>query len=599
MNDLSSPSAGMQAPPPRRNFLKQIIRLAGPYWYSENKWQVRGFTLALFGLTLLQVALAVWTNYWNRALFDALEDRSLSHFLLQIGTFVLIFILTMLVTAVHLHVKRWLQLGWRKWLSERLIGHWMTQGRHYQLSFTAGEHDNPDGRIAEDIHIATETAIALGHTLVYSVLILFSFVDILWSVSGTANLPGTSFIVSGYMVVLAFVYAGVGTVLGWSLGRPLILWTNRLQTAEMNFRFGLARARENSESIALMHGERVERRHAEKLFRDVEWGWNQQTFSYLWIVSFSSGYGALLPVFPVLVAAPQYIAGTMTLGVLMQAAQAFQKLTSALSWPIDNLGDMAKCRASADRVLSLYDDLMLIEAGVKQPDAHRITVRETATSTLRIDNLTIANPDGQILLENFSVQLERGARVLIAGDPAVTISLFKIIAGLWPWGSGEVLLPRGQTVMFMPQRPFLPEGTLRAVLSYPAAPSTFDNKAIHYALECAGAAWLASRLDDRAAWDRILPLRVQQRLGFARVFLQQPQWVFIEEATDALDVSGEQCMFEALRRDLPNTALLTISFHAGLEALHDRKLVLNRLREERYLFQTATLGTASERPADA
>lgn len=598
MNDLSSPSTDVQAPLPlRRDFLKHIIRLAGPYWNSEQKWQVRGFTFALFVLTLLQVALAVWTNYWNRALFDALENRSLTQFLLQIGTFVLIFVLTMLVTALHLHVKRWLQLGWRKWLSERVIGHWLAQGRHYQLSYTAGEHDNPDGRIAEDIHIATETAIALGHTLVYSLLILGSFVDILWSVSGAANLPGTSFIVSGYMVVLAFVYAGVGTVLGWSLGRPLITWTNRLQTAEMNFRFGLARVRENSESIALMHGESVERRHTEKLFRDVEWGWNRQTFSYLWIVSFSAGYGALLPVFPVLVAAPQYIAGTMTLGVLMQAAQAFQKLTSALSWPIDNLGDMAKCRASADRVLSLYDDLRQLEAGMNISAAQRIVIGEAATPSLQIDNVTIAQPDGQILLENFSATFERGQRVLIAGDPTVTVSLFKVIAGLWPWGTGAVRLPRGQTVMFMPQRPFLPTGTLRAMLSYPAAPSSFDRKAIRYALECAGAAWLTSRLDESAAWDRILPLRVQQRLGFARVFLQQPQWIFVEEATDALDVDGEQCMFETVRRELPNSCLLTISFHIGLESLHDRKLVLNRIREERYLFQGAPID-GEERPAD-
>lgn len=599
MNDLSSPSSDVQAPPPlRRDFLRQIIQLAGPYWNSEKKWQIRGFTLALFVLTLLQVALAVWTNYWNRALFDALENRSLSQLLLQIGTFVLIFVLTMFVTAVHLHVKRWLQLDWRKWLSERVIGHWLAQGRHYQLSLTIGEHDNPDGRIAEDIHIATETAIALGHTLVYSLLILGSFVDILWSVSGAANLPGTSFIVSGYMVVLAFVYAGVGTVLGWSLGRPLIVWTNRLQTAEMNFRFGLARARENSESIALMHGESVERRHAETLFRDVEWGWNRQTFSYLWIVSFSAGYGALLPVFPVLVAAPQYIAGAMTLGVLMQAAQAFQKLTSALSWPIDNLGDMAKCRASADRVLSLYEDLRQLETGVGNAGGNRIAISEAAAPQLYIDNVTIAQPDGQILLENFSATFERGQRVLIAGDPTVTVAMFKVIAGLWLWGAGAVRLPRGQSVMFMPQRPYLPTGTLRSVLSYPMERGAFTREAIHYALECAGVAWLASRLDESAAWARILPLRAQQRLGFARVFLQQPSWVFIEEATDALDADGEQCLFETLRRELPNTGVLTISFHAGLEPLHDRKLVLNRLRDERYLFQDALMCDLRDRPLD-
>ena len=582
MNDLSSPSADVQAPPPLRpHFLKQIIRLAGPYWNSDDKWRVRGYTLALFLLTLMQVGLAVWTNYWNRALFDALENRALTAFVLQIGTFIVIFVLTMLVTAVHLQVKRRLQLGWRKWLSERLIGQWMASGRHYQLTLTAGEHDNPDGRIAEDIHIATETALSLGHTLVYSLLILVSFIDILWSVSGAANVPGTPFVVSGYMVLLAFAYAGIGTVLGWSLGRPLITWTNRLQTAEMNFRFGLARARENSESIALMHGERSERVHAAKQFRDVEWGWDRQTFAYLWIVSFSSGYGALLPVFPVLVAAPQYIAGAMTLGVLMQAAQAFQKLTSALSWPIDNLGEMARCRASADRVLSLHADLLQLETPSRQHIKGRVRIDEGKSALLKVDGLAIANPDGQVLIENVTFELQRGERLLIAGDPLVTVSLFKVMAGLWPWGSGEVRLPHGQDVMFMPQRPFLPEGPLRAVLSYPAAADSFTHNAMHYALECAGVAWLAKRLDETDTWDRILPLRVQQRLAFARAFLQQPQWLFIQEASDALDKSDELSLYETLHRELPNAALLTVSFHSRLEGLHTRKLVLNRLREEK------------------
>lgn len=580
----------------RRNFFHQFMQLCGPYWNCPHCWKVRGFTVLLGLLTMAQVGLAIWTSYWNRALFDALEQRSLFEFLLQIGTFITIFLLTMAVTAVHLHVKRWLQLDWREWMTARLLDHWMYKGRHYQLSYVAGEHDNPDGRIAEDIRIVTESTIALGHTLFYSLLILFSFVDILLAVSGSANVPGTDVTVHGYMVVMAFLYAGVGAVVGFILGRPLIRTTNTLQTAEANFRFGLSRARENAESIALMQGERVERKLSARLFAGISENWNKQTLAYTWIVSYSAGYGALLPVFPLLIAAPQYIAGTMTLGVLMQAAQAFQKLTSALSWPVDNLGEIARCRASADRVLSLYEDLLELEARSVTPDPYRIEMGDSAHLSLELENLTIANQDGQILLENFNAVIHRGERVLVTGDPAVAIGLFKVVAGLWQWGQGRILLPHDHPIVFMPQRPFLPVGTLQSVLSYPAPADAYDMRAMHYALECAGISWLAPRLGETDVWDRVLPLRAQQRLGFARLFLQQPSWIFIEEATDAFDAKGEDCIMEMLHRELPNATVITISVHAGLEKHHHRKIVLNRIREEKQLFNTAAVCLLSDRP---
>lgn len=561
----------------------QFMRLAGPYWHSARKWTIRGAVLLLVALTSAQVGLAIWISYWNRELFDALEARSLNDLLLLIATFVLIFVLTMLVTALHLHVKRWLQLDWRRWMTTRLLDQWMAHARHYQLQFTSGEHDNPDGRIAEDIRIATEAAIALALSLLYSVLILGSFVDILLSVSGSLPIPGTNLEVPGYLVLLAFLYAGGGTVLGLLLGRPLITATNRLQTVEANLRFGLARARENSESIALMHGEDIEHRQADQLFDDVGRGWNRQTFGYLGIVSFSTGYGTLLPVFPILVAAPQFIAGAMSLGILMQAAQSFQKLTSALSWPIDNLGELARCRASADRVVSLYNDMLLLEERAANPLEHRIDLRPGRGDELVLRDLSLANPDGRVLLENLDLTIQRGERVLISGDPSLAIGLFKAVAGLWPWGQGEIRLPAGQSIVFLPQRPFLPDGTLQAALSYPYSSGHFSHSQIQHALKCAGVAWLTPRLEDSDDWDRVLPLRAQQRLGIARLLLHHPAWVFIEEATDAFDVPGEECMTEVLHRELLGSTLLTISFHSTLEHYYTRRLVLDRLCEDKYL----------------
>lgn len=569
--------------PTRSRFLRQVWRLAGPYWESGQKWRIRAATLLLLLLTVGQVGLTVWGSYWNRALFDALEERSVPGVLVQVGLFALIFVISIGVTAAHLLVKRWLQLDWRNWLTDRLIGRWMESGRHYRLLFSAGEHDNPDQRIAEDIRIATESGIALAHTLVFSLLSLGLFIGILWSVSGSMNMPGTAIQIPGYMVPLAFLYAGLGTALGWLLGRPLVRSTNALQTAEANFRFGLARARQHSEAIALLHGEPLERSGAAARFAQIVRDFDRQSLAYMGIVSFSTGYGGLLPVFPILIGAPQYILGAMSLGALMQAAQAFQRLTSALSWPVDNVGEIARCRASADRVLSLYEDMQRLDAETRAPNGPRIAFGQSAGRRLVIEDLCIAEPTGLILLEHFGAEIHSGERVLVAGDPAVTTTLFKVIGGLWPWGSGRVLLPEHGSVLFMPQRPFLPDGTLRQALCYPRTADAFSNDAIHRALECTGLAWLFPRLDEEDNWEQLLPLRAQQRLGFARVLLQGPAFLFMEEATDAFDPKGERLILEMLRHELPNMALLTISFHPGLEPLHDRKIVLNRVAERKYL----------------
>jgi putative ATP-binding cassette transporter len=333
-----------------------------------------------------------------------------------------------------------------------------------------------------------------------------------------------------------------------------------------------------------LRAEPLERTSAAARFRQIVRDWDRQSLAFVGIMSFSTAHGALLPVVPILIAAPQYIAGPMTLGVLMQAAQAFQRLTGALSWPVDNLGEIARWRASADRVLSLYEDMLRLDAEAQAPQGSRIALGRSTQASLAIEDLCIAEPSGKILLEHFTVHVRRGERVLIAGDPAVTSSLFKVIAGLWPWGSGRVLLPMEDGILFMPHRPFLPEGTLREALCYPRPPDAFLDGTLHRALECAGLAWLAARLDEPDSWEQALPLRAQQRMGFARLLLQRPVWVFMEEATDAFDPQGERRILEMLQRELPDSAVLTISFHPGLEALHHRKIVLNRIAEPKYLF---------------
>ncbi|NMG43174.1 ABC transporter ATP-binding protein/permease [Aromatoleum toluvorans] len=556
--------------------VRQFARLALPYWKSERRWRIGGMTLLFLLLTIGQVVLVMWTSYWNRAFFDALEARSLDALLQQILTFTLILALTMAVTAWHMHVKRWLQLDWRRWLTANLVDQWMTRSHHYRLQFIKGEHDNPDQRIAEDIRIATEAAVSLAHSLTYSLLVGWGFIAILAEVSGSAPIPGSELEVPGYMVLLAFAYAGGGATIGYLLGRPLVRATNRLQSLEANLRFSLARARENAEAIALTHGERMERRGAVQRFGDVARGWNRQTLAYLGIVSFSTAYGNLMPIFPILVAAPQFIAGALTLGGLMQSAQAFERLASALSWPIDKLGEIAMWRTSAGRVVNLHEDMLRLDVIDGASETAQVRIGYTTRPELHLQGLTLVTPGGEPLIRNLDLRVRRGERILIVGDAHVTLALFKAVAGLWPWGSGKINLPEGQEVAFLPQRPFLPASTLRTVLCYPHPPERYATPDLYRALECAGIDWLAPRLDEADDWNHVLPLRAQQRLSTARLFLQRPAWVFLEDTTDAFDPKGEARIMEMLHHEMPDMSLLSVMRHSGLAHFFHRRIELHR-----------------------
>lgn len=556
------------------SFLRQLASLAGPYWNAEHRLRVRSATALLLLLTLMQAGLAVWTTHWHRALFDALEQRDVAEVMRQVGVFAAIFALTIAVTAAHLHAKRWLQLDWRRWLTDRLMARWMDEARHHRLQSRAGRHDNPDARIAEDVRIATETAITLGHSLVYALISVALFVEILWTLSGAMAIPGTSVQVPGYLVVLAFAYAGFGAVLGWRFGRPMVRSTDALQGAEADFRFGLSRTREHAESIALLQGEPIERARSGGRFGRIVRDWHRQTMAYTGIVGFSTGYGALLPVFPILVAAPQYILGAMSLGALMQAAQAFQRLTSALSWLTDNLGEIARMRASVERVLSLHDAMGVLDDEVSRPDADRIARLRGADAVLRVDGLTLADAEGRPLVERASLRVAQGERVVVVGDPAATRAFFRALGGLWPRGTGRIATPERQACCFVPQRPYLPEGTLRAALAYPHAPDAFDTPALRGVLARAGVDALADRLDQIDHWTQSLPPCTQQRLAIARVMLHRPAWIVMEDATGALDASAERGLLATLREELPSAGWLTFSRHARAAAMHDRSVAL-------------------------
>ncbi|MGR8952750.1 MAG: ABC transporter ATP-binding protein/permease [Gammaproteobacteria bacterium] len=555
-----------------KGFLIQFIALAGPYWNSENKSFIRNRTLALIVLTIMQIGMAVVINSWSAGLFDALEQRSMSDLIRQIGILAIIFVAGMTITSTHLTVKRSLQIGWRSWLTGRVSGNWMDKSRHYQVIFMPGEHDNPDGRIAEDVRIVTEEAIQLLHSLFYSLLMLISFTQILWRLSGTLDLDG--FQIHGHLVWIALIYAVGASILGWWVGRPLVKATDVRQTVEADFRFGLVKARENSMAIALVHGEENERERFGTLFQAIIKAYDRQTLAWRNIMMFTSGYSVLSMAFPILVSAPRYVLGTISLGALMQSAQAFQHMASALSWPVDNMAAVANWRASADRVLGLVRALDNLEQEMACPDPRRICVSKSQISVLSLHDVCLTKRDGEVIASDINFEVRPAERVLVNGNASTGAKLFKAIVGLWPWGSGNIELPDDEPLFLMPPRPYLPSGTLWSAICYPHGVEHFGTIEIKDALGKVGLQELQEQLDECENWDTALTREQQQRLGVVRLLLNRPKWVLLQEAFDSLDPKGEVEMLQLIRQELPDAAMLTITNQPTADAFHQRRIVL-------------------------
>ncbi len=564
----------------KNGFLLQFIRLSAPFWQSENKTVIRRLTLTLFGLTVLQIAIAVLITEWSANLFNALEQRSMSGIWTQVGLIILIFIANIFVTVTHFKIKRTLQLDWRNWLTTKLIAQWMNEGRHYLITHIQGEietaHDNPDGRIAEDVRIATESAIDLVHSLTFCSLLLISFTKILWTLSGvvTLNLGLFEISIHGHLVWLAILYATGASILGWWIGRPLTYATNGRQTVEANFRFGLVNARENSLAISLVHGEHTEQSRFYSLFGDIIEAWKNQTTAQSHILMFTSGHSVLLMAFPILVSAPRFVLGSLSLGALMQSAQAFQQMTSALSWPVDNMAKIAEWRASVERVLSLVHALNKLEEEIASRDPHRIERIKTDKPVLHLHDLCVVRLDGIVCVHKMDVEIKAGERILIAGNAFTGSKLFKAIVGFWPWGEGKIELPNDD-VIFVPPRPYLPIGSLRTAICYPMTVNDVNQTELEEKLDLVGLSELRENLDDYIeSWDSLLSREQQQRLGAVRLLLQQPKWILLQQAFDSLDSDGEIAILRLICQQLPQAAILTITHESRAEAFHQRMITL-------------------------
>jgi putative ATP-binding cassette transporter len=436
------------------------------------------------------------------------------------------------------------------------------------------DHDNPDGRIAEDIRIATEDAIALSHSLFYSILMLGSFTKILWDISGRVvfDFGFVSFPVKGYLVWIAISYAACASILGWWMGKPMTKATHARQTKEAIFRHDLIDIQGNSQAIALIGGENKEQERLLESFQAIIATYAQQTAAWKKIQIFSSGYSITSMALPILVGSPRYIAGAISLGMLMQSVQAFEHLVSALSWPINNMAQIAKWRTSIERVLGLVNALDHLERDISRLDSRRISVKKTDVPVLKLNNVSIASLESENLSFTINDEIKAGERVLISDKTNSASKLFKAIAGLWPWGSGTIEVPENDTLFFMPPRPYLPVESLFAAICYPKTKASFDRTLVEQLLIQVGQKDLVKQLNRVDSWEQLLSNEQQQYLGVVRVLLHRPQWIFIQEALDSLVPSDEVKMLALLGKELPHTGILTITHQPSAEAFHQRKL---------------------------
>lgn len=565
-----------------QRFFRDFLRLAGAYWTGKGRWHPRILTATLALLVVAQVALAIRLNIWTADLFDALERRSTEGAMAQIGVFVLITLGVMATNTTHLIVRRRLQLDWRRWLTARVIGDWMEDARHYQADLIPGDHTNPDGRIAEDIRIATEVAVELASTLFHCALLLVTFVGILWSLSGWIRVAGLD--VPGHLVLLAFGYAGVGAVVAFLLGRPLVRATDRRQTREAEFRFSLMRAHESGEPIAIARGEPLVRERLGTVFETIAQCWREQSKGLARLLAFSSGYATLSAVLPILVGTPRFLEGTLSLGRLIQSGQAFQQVTAALSWPVDNLALLAEWQASVERVLVLDEAVRLAALEAARKGDTAINLDRVPTSRLGVRDLWIAAPDGTAMLSDLDLEVEPGDRVLVDGDSEAASALFRVLAGIWPWGHGWVDLPADAGMIAIGPWPFLPQGSLRQALAFPQAPDRHDDSAVQAALASVGLAHLAERLDETADWPRVLSAADVQRLTFARIILLRPNWIVLGDATDALDPAAADAMVNLIAEVLPQAGIVLIGRHPGSAEIFSRRLTLERAADGEVLL---------------
>ena len=569
--------------------LATIWRLAAPYFRSEDAFAGRLLLGALIAIELSIVAINVMVNQWNARFYNALQDRNWDAFVSELTFFCILAACFIALAVYQLYLNQWLQIRWRRWLTQRYLANWLDGSNHYRMQLLGDAADNPDQRIAEDINQFIEKGLYLGLGLLNAVVTLCSFVVILWGLSAAAPFTafGINWAVPGYLVWAALIYSIVGTAITHWIGRALIQLNFMQQRYEADFRFNLVRVRENAEQIALLKGEPAENEKLYGRFDRLANNWMRIMGRTKRVTFFTAGFNQASVVFPYVVVSPAYFLGAIQLGGLMQTASAFNSVQGAVSYFVSSTvyRQLAEWRAVIQR-LSGFE--LAVAAGRAAAVTPPVVEVVPGTNSVQLNDLKVGLPDGTPLVAARDIAVPAGDRVLVSGPSGSGKStLFRAIAGIWPFGSGRVAIPRDARLMALPQRPYFPVATLSAAITYPAEAGTFTPDQLAEVLTAVGLPALVERLDEEAHWNRMLSLGEQQRLGIARALLQKPDYLFLDEATASLDEPSEAALYGLLERRLPQTTIVSIGHRSTLAAFHHRRLVLERDGERHSLREAA------------
>lgn len=556
-----------------------FARLASGFWRGENRraaWLSTGGVAICVGL---QLSAQLSLNIWNRHFFDALEQKKIEALAADALILPILAIFSGGAISAALVAKMKLQLRWREWLTRKLAGWWISDQRYYRLTVASEEQRFPEYRIADDVRLALDPLTEFAIGVLTAAVTAAVFISILWNVGGSANFAIAGFKVSvpGYLALSALLFTLVAASATLFSGRKIVGAVAQKNESEAQFRSELTRLRENAESIALTRGDADEYKHVMLCFAQVAKAWLCQIRQNGLVASVQSANGAFVPLFPLVLVAPKFLNDEITLGAVMQSASAFVTVQVAFNWFVDNFVRLAEWMASANRVDELTEVLEGLDLAVIMEESRGIEFGESKDDKVRIKNLSVAHRGGRIVVAGANAELGPGEKILLSGESGTGKStLVRAIGGLWPWGSGQILLPKASTIAFVPQNPYIPPGTLRNVLLYSLPAREFSDEKIHKALSRCGLLHLARRLDKEERWDQILCGGERQRIAFARILLQRPQLIILDEATSALDDEGQASLLRLLREDLAYATVIGVGHHPALEGFYDRRLLLER-----------------------
>jgi vitamin B12/bleomycin/antimicrobial peptide transport system ATP-binding/permease protein len=583
-----------------RYLLASFWETALGFWRKGAGRTAWVLTASLIAIILVNLFVQYKINVWNREIFDALEKKDPSKVFLEAVIFVPLTIANVSLAMAALYARMTTQRRWREWVNARVLDRWLSKGRYYQLNLIGGDHRNPEYRIAEDLRVSCDAPVDFAVGIFTAASSAITFIGVLLFIGGalTVHVAGLTITIPGFLVVAAVAYAVLASGSMIVIGRRFVTVSSNKNQAEAEYRYALTRLRENGESIALLGGEKEERAGLDSAFTLVLRRWRELLRQHMRTTTVFQTSQTLVPVVPIILCSPKYLAGTMSLGQVMQATSAFVTVQIAFNWVVENYPRLADWTASARRLASLLVSLDGLDCADEQ-GLGRITRGDADGAALRLRRLSVTLDDGSAVVNEADVEIRPGEKVLVAGESGTGKStLVRAISGLWPWGEGEILIQPGAKLFLMPQQPYVPLGTLRRAATYPSSPDDVDDAVVRKTLEEVGLGHFLERLDEDTRWEEMLSGGEKQRLDFARILIQSPDIVVMDEATSALDPPSQERMMKLLLERLPQATIVSVGHRPELEAFHTRKLVLEYRPEGARLVRDEFLRRPLRRSAE-